>query len=361
MEERKPKVSVIMPCYNHEEYVAEAIESVLAQTFQDFEFIICNNGSTDSCGEIINRYSDRVKIITLEKNDGRKCHELLYEAAKGEFLAWIASDDYWYPDKLKEQLRAIEQHPEYNIFFTWSEVVDKDLREVLDNKRFAQKNKSRYEWIREMILHATLIEASSIMIRNDGRYIKYQDDVERFRQYTDLKTYLNMLLEEDIYMVEKFLVKHRMNGKNLSVPSAENQIRTVNELGYILYEIWGRLSDEEFGRVFSGPDFQVESKEDTMCQRILYYIEISKKLHGCGSNALTYVWEHYFDKGVSELLADKYGFTKQDLYQFSAEVGEGKYWYDNLEKEKKIAACFEVWDGVSDMNQKLKGMFGLNG
>lgn len=363
MEGKNPKISVVMPCYNHEEFVAEAIESVLAQTYQDFEFIVCNNGSTDRCGEIIDRYGDRLHVITLEENNGRRCHELLYEAARGEFLAWIASDDYWYPDKLEAQVEAIRQFPECNIFFAWAEVTGSNLQDVIDRKRFAQKNRSRYKWIQEMIIKGTLMDASSILVRNDGRLLKYQEDIERFRQLTDFKTYLNMVLEEDIYVVEKFLVKHRTHGKNLSVPTMDAMIRTVNERGYITYEIWEQLTDEEFVEAFGEKECGLKAPEDIMCQRMLIYMKLAVNIPGCESYALAYVWRHYFDSGVSELLKSKYGFTKQDLYQYTSETGEGKYWgmvqeSERASKRKKylleIIRCNNKIITCAD-NQSLRG------
>lgn len=66
-----PRVSVVMPAYNDQRYVAETIQSVLAQTYQDFQFIITNNGSTDETGNIIKTFTDpRIKLLTLEKNRG---------------------------------------------------------------------------------------------------------------------------------------------------------------------------------------------------------------------------------------------------------------------------------------------------
>jgi len=333
MEKKNPKVSVIMQCYNHEKYVVEAIESVLAQTYRDYEFIIGNNGSTDGCGEIIERYKGCVQIITLEKNNPSKCGKMLMDAAQGEFIAFIASDDYWYPNKLEEQVRATEQYPECNIFFAWTEMTGENLSEITDRKQFAQNNRSRYQWIRDLMIGGTLTDISSILIRNDGRYQKYMRDTHRFMKIPDLRLYLSMVLEEDIYVVEKFLVKHRMHGENVSAPGADTYIRAVNERGYIIYEIWRQLTDEDFCKAFLGEEYKAGTKEDIMCQRILQYMKLVKDMPGGGNNALAYAWDHYYDKGVSELLEEKYGFTLQDLYQYEFEVGEGKYWYQLLQKK----------------------------
>lgn len=328
---KNPKVSVMLQCYNHEEFVAEAIESVLAQTYQDYEFIVCNNGSTDRSGEIIERYGDRAQIITLEKNDPKKCGIRMCEASQGEYIAFIASDDYWYPNKLEEQVRAIERYPKCNIFFSWAEMTGKELKDVTDRKYFAQRNRPRCQWIHDMLTEGTLTDISSILIRNDGRYPRYMKNTYRFRQIPDLQLYLDMVLEEDIYIVENYLVKHRVHGKNVSASGADNYIRTVNERGYITYEVWRRLTDEDFCKAFMG-GCELDTHEDIMCNRILQYLKLVKSMPGGGNNALAYAWDHYYDEGISELLEKKYQFTLQDLYQYEAEMGEGKYWYQLLQK-----------------------------
>lgn len=96
-----PRVSVVMPAYNDQRYVAETIQSVLAQTYQDFQFIITNNGSTDETGNIIKTFTDpRIKLLTLEKNRGH-CGGMnnSIRAAQGEFLALLNADDLYAPDK----------------------------------------------------------------------------------------------------------------------------------------------------------------------------------------------------------------------------------------------------------------------
>ena len=69
MNEKQPMFSVIMACYNHGQYVETAIKSILDQTFQDFELIVADNGSTDGSWEVIRKYSERIKTFRLEEND----------------------------------------------------------------------------------------------------------------------------------------------------------------------------------------------------------------------------------------------------------------------------------------------------
>src|SRR6266404_2667738 len=107
-----PRVSVILNCYNQGEYVAESAESVLSQTFRDFELLIVDNGSTDATPSIHQHYSSdpRVRLFLHKKNVaifGRFNADA--SAAQGEFISFLYSDDYYLPQKLEKQVAWFEQ------------------------------------------------------------------------------------------------------------------------------------------------------------------------------------------------------------------------------------------------------------
>lgn len=104
------KISVLLPVYNGERFVERAIRSVLAQTCQDFEFIIVNDGSTDHTGSILSRYSPMLNIkLFRTKNKGvAKALEFALNIAAGEYITFISHDDWWLPHKLEEELAALD-------------------------------------------------------------------------------------------------------------------------------------------------------------------------------------------------------------------------------------------------------------
>ena len=112
-----PTISIILPAYNAEKYLAPAIESILQQSFKDFEFIILNDGSTDNTEKIILSYTDsRIKYIKNEKN--LKLIKTLnkgIELAKGKYIARMDADDIALPTMLEECYTFFETHPEYSI------------------------------------------------------------------------------------------------------------------------------------------------------------------------------------------------------------------------------------------------------
>jgi glycosyltransferase involved in cell wall biosynthesis len=104
-----PQVSVILNCYNHEEYVREAVESVLRQTFEDFELILIDNGSTDGSRAVLDRYDDP-RIRRAFHDDNRSLSRRLNEGAamaRGEYVAILYSDDWMLPDKLERQVALL--------------------------------------------------------------------------------------------------------------------------------------------------------------------------------------------------------------------------------------------------------------
>lgn len=338
----KPKVSVIIPCYNHEKYIATAIESVLNQTYTDYELIVANNGSTDGSGEIIARYAEDIQIITLEENSPPKCMRILWDMAKGDYVSLLCSDDYWYPRKLEEQMNAVRENKNCNIFFTWTEIVKENLDEVVDKVYFGRKNRGRAQWIAEFVNGGTLFDVSSLLIKNDGRYQKHYHNIERYRQLQDRALHINMLMSEEVYVVEEYLVKHRNHGGNVSAYSVETQMRATSEDAHIKRNIWNQLSDEFFIEVFHDkllPNMDDSSIPDIMCNRILLFFQIAQKNRWLGQEALEYCWDHYYDEQVAELLDKKYGFTLDDLYKYAADIGIGKFYVlsDQHTAQSKIA------------------------
>jgi glycosyltransferase involved in cell wall biosynthesis len=120
--------------YNGENYLALALESILAQTFQDFELIICDNASTDRTEEIARQYAQRDQRIRYHRNEtnigGARNHNLVIELARGRYVKLAAHDDLIAPTFLEECVAQMEQHPEAVICFTGTIVIDEEGKEV---------------------------------------------------------------------------------------------------------------------------------------------------------------------------------------------------------------------------------------
>lgn len=107
-----PNVSIIMPNYNGQDFVTKAIESVLAQTYTDWELVICDDCSTDNSLQIIEPYTQRDSRIKLIKNEVNRgvadTRNKAIELASGDYIAFLDSDDSWYPQKLELQMKELK-------------------------------------------------------------------------------------------------------------------------------------------------------------------------------------------------------------------------------------------------------------
>ena len=130
-----PRVTAFIPVYNRERYISVAIESILAQSFTDFELLIIDDGSTDRSREVVESYIDpRVRLVCNDENLGTpKTRNKGLQLARGEYIALLDSDDYAYPDRLKKQVAFLDSHPDYAEVGSWCTMMDewgRPLREL---------------------------------------------------------------------------------------------------------------------------------------------------------------------------------------------------------------------------------------
>ena len=129
MSQSSKRVTVLMPAYNPGKYLPEAIESILAQTYNDFEFLIINDGSTDNTLNIIKSYKDpRIRIISRENKGLIDTLNEGIDAAQGDLIARMDADDICFPERLEKQVRFFNEHPDHVLVGAEANVVDKDGR-----------------------------------------------------------------------------------------------------------------------------------------------------------------------------------------------------------------------------------------
>ncbi|RLB05643.1 MAG: glycosyltransferase family 2 protein, partial [Deltaproteobacteria bacterium] len=157
---RIPRVSVIIPTYNRRTLLLEAVESVLAQTYSDFELIVVDDGSTDGTEEAIKRYGSRL-IYTYQPHQGvSAARNKGIEIARGELVAFLDSDDLWLPKKLQIQVTFMDQHPEVQLCYTDEIWIRRGVR-VNPKKKHAKYS----GWIYPHCLPLCIISPSSALVR----------------------------------------------------------------------------------------------------------------------------------------------------------------------------------------------------
>ncbi|MPZ76995.1 MAG: glycosyltransferase [Deltaproteobacteria bacterium] len=124
-----PEISVVMPAYNATAYLDKSVRSILGQTFQDFEFIIINDGSTDTTTAILKRYAeldDRIRLYDQENQGMISALNRGCRLARGRYIARMDADDVSFPRRFEKQLEYMERHPQIGILGTWIYNVDEN-------------------------------------------------------------------------------------------------------------------------------------------------------------------------------------------------------------------------------------------
>lgn len=155
------KVSVVMSVYNGEKYLREAIDSVLNQTFKDFEFIIINDGSTDETQEILESYNDSRIILIHQKNMGlTKSLNKGIALAKGEYIARQDADDISMPERLEKQIEFLKHHKSIILLGTAAQIIDEKGVHL-----YTTEYPCDYSSIRKAMKHNNYFIHGSVMFR----------------------------------------------------------------------------------------------------------------------------------------------------------------------------------------------------
>ncbi|MHA1284646.1 MAG: glycosyltransferase family 2 protein [Promethearchaeota archaeon] len=192
------KVSILMAIYNGEKYVTKAIESILNQTFKDFEFIIINDGSTDNTQYFLDLYSQkdkRIKVIKNKKNIGlTKSLNKAIKLAKGKYIARQDVDDLSLPKRIEKQFNFLEKFPDYS--FCGTNVI------IKQNKNFSLKYFTYNEMVKHLIIK-NIFYHSSIFLRKEifDKYGKYN---EKWRYAQDYELWC------------RYIYRYKLKARNLN-------------------------------------------------------------------------------------------------------------------------------------------------
>jgi glycosyltransferase involved in cell wall biosynthesis len=172
MSSDNPRVTVAIPVYNGDNYVSEAVDSILAQTFQDFEVIVCDNASTDRTEEICRGYAARDSRVTYHRNDvNRGIHRNFTRAARlsrGEYFMWLSHDDKLAPEFLKRCVAALDRDPSVVLAYPKAIDIDDQGNHIAYKEQSLNVSSAKpHERFRELIRMEHNCEASLGLIRGD--------------------------------------------------------------------------------------------------------------------------------------------------------------------------------------------------
>lgn len=211
MQNQNPKVTVLMPVYNCESFLKEAINSILDQTFKDFEFLIINDGSTDKTGEILKSYNDpRIKIINNKKNIGlTKSLNKGLRVAKGEYIARQDADDISLPLRLEKEVEILEKDHKVGLVGIRYEVID-EAGKSFGIVKYPTTDKE----IKRLLMRENPFGHGSVMLRKE--YIEnigfYRTE---FKYVQDLDFFLRISEKCEVVNISEPLYKFRISPNSL--------------------------------------------------------------------------------------------------------------------------------------------------
>ena len=320
-----PKVSVILTSFNHAKYIREAIDSVLTQSFNDFELIIWDDASIDNSWKIIESYDDpRIKAFRNVKTmrGAYGINKAITEIACGDYIAIQHSDDDWRQDKLGKQVEYLDANHHCAAVFTGIKLVDEYGREFLDENHvfhslFDHENRSRHEWLRMFFFKGNGLCHPSVLIRKScyegvGVYDR------RLGSIPDLDLWIRICLRYDIHIIQEKLVNFRVlpRAENASGNRPDNFIRYNTECIFVLQRYRAIETLSEFKRIFSQESYDGNESE-AIIDYLLARIAINTGQSSHCAFGISLLYELMSDQRKVDILEKVYDFTYKDLVQLA--------------------------------------------
>lgn len=317
-----PKVSVVLTSYNHAKFLRASIDSVLAQTYADFELIIWDDASSDESASIISQYNDpRIRCFFNEAQRGPVygTNKAITEVAAGELIAIHHSDDIWMPDKLEKQVAYLEHNPDVVAVFTHAAIIDDNGNSFKRaghpyTEVFKQGNRSRFAWLRHFLMTGNALCHPSVLIRKHCHdSLGLYDD--RFYQADDLDMWFRVCATHEIHIIAEPLVKFRVQSeeKNMSGNRPDSRIRYALEYYEMLKAYVGIFSNENIFMIF--PEYRHYARgEHTDAAYVLARILLETGNSSVRNLvALGILFEISNDRARMAALEQHYGFTRKDF------------------------------------------------
>ncbi|NOG70258.1 glycosyltransferase [Roseicella sp. DB1501] len=255
----EPTVSVLVKCYNHAPYVGQTVRSLLSQSFQDFEIVVTDDGSTDGTAEVVRGFDDpRIRLAVLPANQGiSAAMNATIARARGRYLAILNSDDWALPGRLQRQVDVLDAHPEIGLVFGLPQPVDEAGRPTAAyndfDAAFALPDFSRRSWLRRFFYRGNCLCAPTAMIRREAYDAAGPYDV-RLTNLQDLDMWIRMLLAgQRIHVLAEAVTAFRIRDRsaNASAPRSDSLLRTRFETSRLLRH-FTTMAPAVFEDVFAG-------------------------------------------------------------------------------------------------------------
>jgi len=216
-----PLVSVIMNCFNGEKYLRDAIDSVISQTYKNWEIIFWDNQSKDKSLEIFKNYKDkRLKYFLANQHTSLyKARNLAIEKSNGDYIAFLDTDDLWEKDKLELQMNLFN-NPEVGVVFSNAWIIKKKIK----NKKIHEKKKLPQGYIYDNLIKHYNVGIVTAVIKKEYYFKLKKKFDERFSIIGDFDLFLRLSKISKFESIQKPLASYRLHGKNLSIIHKEKEV-----------------------------------------------------------------------------------------------------------------------------------------
>ena len=208
-----PKITVLMPAYNAERYIGDAIQSVLKQTFADFELLIVNDGSTDDTVEVIGAFNDPRIVVIYQDNKGI-ANALNYglKYARAPFIARFDADDICYPERLQLQYDFMLANPEYSVIGSAADYIDMEGHFLFTHKPPAFNNEEIQQLKYSVcpFIHSCVFYKKDMVISKGG----YNEHAYTFEDHF---LWVNILKDQKACNLAQSLIKVRLNPESVTI------------------------------------------------------------------------------------------------------------------------------------------------
>lgn len=220
-----PRVSVCIPSYNHAAFLPAGLDSVLSQSYPDFEIIVADDGSTDGCLAIARGYErdhpDKVRVVTHAGGENRgvtATFNLAVTNSNGEYLAWLGSDDVWLPGKLEAQVQQLDRHPQWGLVYSLAEIIDSEGKPTGD-----MTGKDLTHDLIPGLIAGNFIPNLTVVHRRSC--IEAYGMYDPALLYSDWEMWLRLVDHLDFGFMNETLAQYRVHGQNVFAAA-----RRVNHL-----------------------------------------------------------------------------------------------------------------------------------
>lgn len=316
--EQKPKVTVVMVAYNHAKYLQEVMAGVFAQSLEDLEIILVDNGSQDGSQEIIKQFKDkRLKTIFQENQGLSLAYNLGIELSNGQYIALGNADDLWMPDKLEKQLKAIETQKAAAVF-TDAELIDDSGQAVtVSDKLFDCSPLSRPQIYQKLFFKSNFFCAPSALL--DAKILRqYKEPFHPcLIQLQDFELWIRLVKKHELLVLSEKLVKYRVrtDGHNLSL-DVRNRSRVLFELAVVYKDFFKAVDPDFFNEAF-GPCLKQPARDEISLQfeSAFLFLKMGEPSVHCLGLELLYELMAYSENRTYALKS--YGLKVTDLWELS--------------------------------------------